>query len=145
VAIYDGIEDVQARDPFLTLGKYRLAFVTASEGTTYEDKVPYFRATVKVVSSEGPEALPPGARAAIFIKRRKFDMHLRDIKALAAAITGEPMERINGPTVKGLMTDDSPASGIEFLAEHYVGGEDGKTFRAWKFFPVPEETASAKK
>lgn len=118
MALFDTIDTLSApRNPFLTEGDYELEFLAANTGRNFKDKKEHFKVTARVVSSSGPAALPAGTQVTIMIMEdTQFNYHVKDIRALVAAIVDEPEVKVTKATVQQLLSEDNPAAGQKFKA-----------------------------
>jgi hypothetical protein len=111
--IYDDIETEAAKMggkklPFLSDGTYDVEVLTASEGKSGKDKKPYFRSTVKILSSSGDTALTAGREAVLVFKQDGYNYYLRDIANFVAAVADTAPNAVNGAAVKELLDAEQP-------------------------------------
>lgn len=141
MALYDGIEDVaKPRLPFLTEGTYTLELINVEVGQNFKDKKEYFKANVRVVESDGAEALTPGTEATVKIDEdTQYNYHKKDIRNLVAAILGESESAVKASLVDELLSEDNPAAGETFYAKRglFHNEKSGKDFVKTVFASTP--------
>lgn len=123
MSIADGIEDIKTfeRVPSLIGGSdgkwntYRLRVIKLETGVTQLARADFFRGRFEVVTSEGEGANPVGTDAEVFIPKRAFDFHLKEIAALVGAVVNDPQTKVTARAIAEITASDQPAKGEEAL------------------------------
>lgn len=128
---FDGIESavVSQKLPPIRPGTYVLE-VLALKKVMSRTKGKLFIAEYKVTEAQGEMANPVGTSCSHIIKM-SLDNALGNIKALTAAIVGEPVATVTGKMCDALVSEKNPARGKRVRAQ---GGEI--TTRAGKPFTL---------
>jgi hypothetical protein len=124
--IFDNADEVKVKDPIprdpllddrsRPGDKYRyvLEFLGAfSKGPTTSPKVSagFFKSRFKVVSADGEDAYDVGSNVTLLITPRAFDGHVKDIKALIAALTNTKMSQVSKANIAESVADNPDNGG----------------------------------
>lgn len=119
-----------------SLGTYTVELAEAVIKASSNPKkkgAPFFKATVKVLTAEGPNALPVGTMASIIITDTGFDYFKRDLKYLVGAALGEDPKTVKTDTITGFVSDDQPARGAKFMVMVNPPKKEGSIFNVVHF------------
>lgn len=148
---YSGIENVKTKEerenrgpPYLTEGVYpELEIVSFTDGISKKTGMQFAKLHVKVLRSEGPDAVPAGQEAVHILSKKpsdRFGYYLKDVKAIAMAVLNEP---VTEKLMKELI-ETNAAAGIKVSGKLLRKERNGKSFTEATFKPV-EKAAKAKK
>lgn len=114
---FDGIENasVSQKLPPLQPGTYTLE-AEAFKMITSRTKGKLFIAEYKVLEAQGPNTNPVGSRCSHIIKM-SLENALGNVKALTAAVVGEPEEAVTTKMCDALVSDKQPGKGKRVRAQ----------------------------